>query len=96
MKNPECLCIGYTTVVLDYSNLETKEKKFTLLQLQKIQIYSRGKTEFKKPNNPRLDKIDRRVQNLKILGKKVTAATIGDYLANTDLWTISSLINRLF
>ena len=30
------------------------------------------------------------------LGEKVTAATIGDYLVNTDLWTFYSLINRLF
>ena len=29
-------------------------------------------------------------------GKKVVAATIGDYLVNPDLWTISSLNNRLF
>ena len=26
----------------------------------------------------------------------VVGATIGDYLVNTDLWTISSLSNRLF
>ena len=53
-------------------------------------------TNFRKPNNPKQDKVKRRVHNLKNLGKKVAAATIGDYLANTDLWTISSLINRLF
>ena len=29
-------------------------------------------------------------------GKIVAAATIGDYHVNLDLWTISSLSNRLF
>ena len=33
---------------------------------------------------------------MKILGEKVAAATIGDYLVNLDLWTIYSLSSRLF
>ena len=42
---------------------------------QKIQIYSRGKIELRNPNNPRLDKIETRVQNFRKFGKKVAAAT---------------------
>ena len=38
----------------------------------------------------------RRVQNFEKFGKKVAAATIGDYLVNSDLWKTASLSNRLF
>ena len=33
---------------------------------------------------------------MKKLGRIVAAATIGDYMVNLDLWTISSLSNKLF
>ena len=35
-------------------------------------------------------------QNLKKIGKKVAAITIGDYPVNIDLWKTSSFSNRLF
>ena len=38
----------------------------------------------------------RRGPKFKKFGETVAAATIGDYLVNLDLWTISSLDNRLF
>ena len=44
-----------------------------------------SRTDLKKSNKPGLDKIERRVQNFKKLGKNVAATTIGDYLVNTDL-----------
>ena len=53
-------------------------------------------TDLKKLNKLGLDKIKRRVQNFTSLGKKVAATTIGNYLVNTDLWTISFLSNKLF
>ena len=53
-------------------------------------------TNFMKPNNPRQDKIKKGGSQILEFGKKVAAATIGDYLVNPDLWTISSLSNRLF
>ena len=53
-------------------------------------------TNLRKPNNPRLDKIKRRVQFFLEIWEIVAATTIGDYLVNTDLWTISSLSNKLF
>ena len=37
----------------------------------------------------------RRGPKFKKFGETVAAATIGDYLVNLDLWTISSLVNRL-
>ena len=55
-----------------------------------------SRIDLKKSNKHGLDKMERRVQNFKNLGKNVAAATIGDYLVNTDLWTTSSLSNRLF
>ena len=53
-------------------------------------------TNFRKPNNPRQDKIKKGGSQIITFRKKVAAATIGDYLVNTDLWTTSSLSNRLF
>ena len=70
---------GWATVTLDRLTSETIGKNTQLvIQLphQKIQIYSRGKTDFRNPNNPRLDKIERRVQNFRKFGKKVATATI--------------------
>ena len=62
--------------VLDHSTPETREKQLTLLQLQKIKIYSRGMTDSRKPNNLWLDKIKRRVQKKKFKNwEKVAAAT---------------------
>ena len=73
-----------------------KKNSLTSIQLQTIQNVAEGKTKFSNPYNPRQDKIKRRVQNFKKIGKIVAAATIGDYLVNPNLWTISSLSNRLF
>ena len=50
-------------------NFRNEGKQLTSIQPQKIQICSRGKTEFRNPNNPMQDKI-KRVQNFKKFGKK--------------------------
>ena len=56
-------------------NFRNEGEQFTSLKPQKIQHCRKGKIEFRKPNNPRLDKIERRVQNFRKFGKKVAAAT---------------------
>ena len=72
---------------------EKKKNNLSSIQLQTVQNVAKGKTKFSNPNTPRQDKIKRRVQNLE---KIVATATIGDYLVNTDLYTIFSLSNTLF
>ena len=70
---------GWATVTLARLTSETAGKNSQLvirLPHQKIQICSRGKTEFRNPNNLRLDKIERRVQNFRKFWKKVAAATL--------------------
>ena len=70
-----------------YLNFNFKRSKFV----------AEGKTTFSNPNNPMQDKINKEGPNFfKKIGKIVAAARIGDYLVNPDLWTISSLSNRLF
>ena len=64
-------------------------------RLKKIQIWSRGK------QSSGIQLISDKIKSkggFKILKiwEIVAAATIGDYLVNTELWTISSLSNRLF
>ena len=54
---------------------------------QKVQGFTRLKTTLNHEEGTKI---------LRNLGKTVAAATIGDYLVDLDLWTISSLSNRLF
>ena len=54
------------------------------------------KAEFSNPNNPKQDKIKKGGSKILKFWEIVAAATIGDYLVNPDLWTISSLSNKLF
>ena len=64
---------GWAIVTLARLTSETTGKKYSIshpTSTSKSQIYSRGKIEFRKPNNPRLDKIERRVQNFRKFGKK--------------------------
>ena len=42
-------------------------------------------TNFRKPNNPKKDKIKTGGSQILKFGKKVAATTIGVYLASTDL-----------
>ena len=68
------------------SSFSKRRKTVDLNSTSNNPKYSRGKkTKFINPNTPRQDKIKRRVQNFKKFGKKVAAATIGDYLVNPDL-----------
>ena len=52
-----------------------EEKQLTSIQLQTIQNVAEGKTKFSNPNTPKQDKIKRRVQNFKKIGKIVASAT---------------------
>ena len=56
--------------LLDHLTYEMKENSLPYFNLKNIQHCSRGKTKFRKPNNPRLVKIKRRVQNFKKFGKQ--------------------------
>ena len=85
-----------TKADLDHPTSKTKETIDLKSNSRKSEFVAEEKTEFKKPNKSRQDKIKRRVQNFKKIGEKVAATTIGDYLVNPDLWTIYSLSNRLF
>ena len=69
-----------------YLNFNFKQSKFV----------AKGKIEFSNPNNPMRDKISKEGPKFQIFWKTATAATIGNYMVNLDLWTISSLKNRLF
>ena len=84
-----------TKAFADTSNFP---KSIKIVDLKTIQTCSRGKTkiEFMDPNNFRQDKNWEEGPKLQKIGKTVAAATIGNYLVNLDLWTISSLSNRLF
>ena len=74
-KTPQSKALARQKVSFRSFNFRNEGKQLTSIQPQKIQICSRGKIEFKNPNNPRQNKIKRRVQNFKKFGKKVAAAT---------------------
>ena len=78
------------------TNFWNERKQLTLNQTQGFKIVEEKQLSL--GNQIKLGKIKStgRAQNFKKLGKTVAAATIGDYLVNSDLWKTSSLSNRLF
>ena len=61
-------------------NFQDEEKQLTSLQTKKIQICSRGNTEFRKPNNPRQDKIKKGGSQILKFEKNVAAAIVTQHI----------------
>ena len=62
-----------------------KENSLPQFNLTKSKFVAEGQQISEIQNNPRQDKMKRRVQNVsKLWEKKFVAATIGDYLVNPE------------